>query len=67
MRATLVIYDVLLAKAAGLTVIRERAALARKDLNALIERECPRTGTARRQRARELRPVARRRSAACRH
>ena len=42
MRTTLAIDDALLAKAAGLTGLKERSALVREGLKALIERESAR-------------------------
>lgn len=63
MRTTLVIDDGLLARAAGLTGLKERSALIWEALKALIERESARRLARLGGSAPELRPVARRRPA----
>ena len=61
MRTTLAIDDALLAKASGLTGLKERSALVREGLKALIERESARRLARLGGSEPELRPVPRRR------
>ena len=61
MRTTLAIDDALLAKASGLTGLKERSALVREGLKALIERESARRLARLGASEPELRPVPRRR------
>lgn len=64
MRTTLNIDDALLAEASRLTGVREKTALVRRGLEALIARESARRLAALGGSERELRPVVRRRSRA---
>ena len=63
MRTTLAIDDTLLAKAMGLTGVKERSALVREGLKALIERESGRRLARLGGSEPDLRPIPRRREA----
>jgi Arc/MetJ family transcription regulator len=64
MRTTLAIDDALLAKASGLTGLKERSTLVREGLKALIERESARRLARLGGSEPDLRPVPRRRGTA---